>query len=86
MPFCEFMQVVKAHSPFRDWASILEGRKVTKLGSRWNVGDDKSFNLWKYKWIPQETNFKVPFEKPQEAVKEKVVDLIDQQKLHGRIV
>lgn len=47
------------------------------LGSRWNVSDGKSINLWKDKWIPQEINFKMPFEKPQEVMENKVVDLMD---------
>ena len=41
------------------WRSILQGLEVVKRGSCWRVGNGKLIHIWKDKWLPTPTTYKV---------------------------
>ncbi|KAK3225535.1 hypothetical protein Dsin_005397 [Dipteronia sinensis] len=41
------------------WKSLLWGKELTEKGSRWRVGNGKSVRIYKDRWIPRLSTFKV---------------------------
>jgi hypothetical protein len=41
------------------WRSILGAPEVLSLGSRWRVGMGENIRIWKERWIPTRSTFKV---------------------------
>ncbi|KAG5527030.1 hypothetical protein RHGRI_028084 [Rhododendron griersonianum] len=46
------MDAVRGSQPSWIWSSLLEGRKLIKEGTQWNVGNGELIRLWEDKWIP----------------------------------
>ncbi|KAF5449709.1 hypothetical protein F2P56_030126 [Juglans regia] len=60
------------------WMSFLEARKVLEEGLIWRIGNREGVSLWRDKWIPQPTTFKVQTPLDQRHAHWKVSNLIDE--------
>ncbi|XVF71515.1 hypothetical protein PTKIN_Ptkin12aG0043900 [Pterospermum kingtungense] len=52
----------KATKGYRDsyiWQSLLVGKMVVDEGAIWKVGNGKDISVWKDKWVPKPSIFKV---------------------------
>ena len=47
------------------WQSILKARKVILKGGVWRVGDGKSINIWKQRWLLENNHRKIITQGPQ---------------------
>ncbi|KAL5570359.1 hypothetical protein UlMin_026934 [Ulmus minor] len=56
---CSFLEAKIGGSPSYTWRSILWGRKVIELGSRWRVGSGESIRVTEDRWIPKSNSFKI---------------------------
>ncbi|OMP06127.1 hypothetical protein CCACVL1_01702 [Corchorus capsularis] len=66
-------------NPSYVWRSIMEGRSVLKLGTRWRIGDGQSVSILNDTWVPG-----LPVERPNSMVPNVldhgiVAELIDQE-------
>ncbi|GAA0150032.1 hypothetical protein LIER_09059 [Lithospermum erythrorhizon] len=52
-----FIHAKLGANPSFAWRSLLEGQKVLLKGLQWQVGDDRSIDMWKEPWVPRNTNF-----------------------------
>ena len=51
-PHCSFMEAKESTNRAYAWKSILKGRDVIKLGSRFRVGNGKTIKIWQHHWLP----------------------------------
>ena len=51
-PHCSFMETKESASASYAWKSILKGREVIKMGSRFRVGNGKNIKIWQHHWLP----------------------------------
>ena len=51
-PHCSFMEAKESASGSYAWKSILKGREVIKMGSRFQVGNGKNIKIWQHHWLP----------------------------------
>ncbi|KAL5574791.1 hypothetical protein UlMin_016490 [Ulmus minor] len=60
-PNCSFLEakVGGGGSPSYTWRSILWGRSIIELGSRWRVGSGDSIRVTEDRWIPKGSSFKI---------------------------
>lgn len=56
---CDFLEASKGSSTSFIWNSIIWGKEVLDKGLRWRVGDGSSILVFKDKWIPNPSTFKV---------------------------
>jgi hypothetical protein len=54
-----FMGAIIPKNASFTWRSILGARKVIELGSRWRVGNGEKIRIWKDRWLPTPTTYKV---------------------------
>ena len=47
------------YRPSYTWRSILESRKIIEAGSRWRIGDGSKIHIWKDRWVPTPSTFRV---------------------------
>uniref|UniRef100_A0A2N9I4S0 Reverse transcriptase zinc-binding domain-containing protein n=1 Tax=Fagus sylvatica TaxID=28930 RepID=A0A2N9I4S0_FAGSY len=47
------------HNASFAWRSILGAREIISLGTRWRVGNGTNIRIWKDRWIPTRSTFKV---------------------------
>ncbi|KAL5543910.1 hypothetical protein UlMin_007694 [Ulmus minor] len=58
-PNCSFLEAKVGGSPSYTWRSILWGRSIIELGSRWRVGSGDSIRVTEDRWIPKGSSFKI---------------------------
>ena len=51
-PHCSFMEAKESTTRSYAWKSILKGREVIKMGSRFRVGNGKNIKIWQHHWLP----------------------------------
>ena len=51
-PHCSFMEAKESTTGSYAWRSILKGREVIKMGSRFRVGNGKNIKIWQHHWLP----------------------------------
>ena len=49
---CSFMEAKESATGSYAWKSILKGREVIQMGSRFRVGNGKSNKIWQHHWLP----------------------------------
>ena len=59
LPHCDFLHAELGSEPSFAWRSIMAAQDVIKSGSRWQVGDGSSVQIWLDKWLSQQTTFRV---------------------------
>ena len=58
-PSSSFMEASIPRNASFTWRSIMGARKVIELGSRWRVGNGDKIRIWKDRWLPTPTTYKV---------------------------
>ncbi|KAL5832238.1 hypothetical protein ACOSQ4_017592 [Xanthoceras sorbifolium] len=58
-PNSTFLDVSLGSSPSFVWKSLLWGRDLVNLGSRWRIGSGASTFVYKDRWLPRQSSFKV---------------------------
>ena len=56
---CSFLEAQVGRKPSYVWRSLMAGREMVEMGSRWCVGNGRSVKIWRDRWIPTPDNFKV---------------------------
>ena len=58
-PNSSFLEAKMSPTASYAWKSLLGAREVIELGSRWRVGSGTHIRIWKDRWLPTRTTFKV---------------------------
>ncbi|CAN1779786.1 Uncharacterized mitochondrial protein AtMg00310 [Linum perenne] len=69
-PKSTLMQAGKGSNPSWGWRGILKGRKIIKIGHRWQVGDGININPFLDNWVPTS-----PPSTPILEMKESIIDI-----------
>ena len=64
-------------SPFYSWRSIHSSFEVIRWGTRWRVGNGKQIHIWKDRWLPTPSTYKVISPQIQNFEFPMVLSLID---------
>ncbi|KAL5555861.1 hypothetical protein UlMin_038097 [Ulmus minor] len=51
--------VIKGKHASLVWRSLVWGREIIEKGSRWRVGSGRNIDIFKDRWLPEPSNFKV---------------------------
>lgn len=54
-----FMNAKVPNNASFTWRSIMWAQPVIEKGTRWRVGDSEDIHIWKDRWLPSPTTFKV---------------------------
>ncbi|GLT56641.1 hypothetical protein SLA2020_296690 [Shorea laevis] len=54
-----FSEAKKGSHPSWIWSSILKGRDIIQIGTRWNVGNGQNILIYQDKWIATMPGFQV---------------------------
>ena len=65
------------HNPSYTWHSIMVAQSLIRKGLRWRVGDGAHIHVWKDKWLPSPTTYKVASPRIFLHVDTRVKELID---------
>ena len=77
---CEFVDANLGKNPSFAWRSILAAQAIIQNGKRWQVGNGHSIMIWKDKWVPSPSNYKVVSPIPNLPEDSRVAALIDEEK------
>ncbi|KAL5572866.1 hypothetical protein UlMin_022463 [Ulmus minor] len=58
-PNGDFLNARKGTHASLVWRSLVWGREIIEKGSRWRVGSGKNIDIFKDRWLPEPSNFKV---------------------------
>ncbi|KAL5546786.1 hypothetical protein UlMin_006473 [Ulmus minor] len=58
-PNGDFLNARKGKHASLVWRSLVWGREIIEKGSRWRVGSGKNIDIFKDRWLPEPSNFKV---------------------------
>ncbi|KAK2657021.1 hypothetical protein Ddye_010073 [Dipteronia dyeriana] len=56
---CNFLEAKKMVNASFVWNSLIWGKGLLEAGLRWSVGDGKSINIYKDKWVPRPSTFRI---------------------------
>ena len=76
-PNSDFKSASLGSNPSYAWRSLMAAQVVVKEGSRWQVGNGRSTRIWKDKWFPSPSTYRVisPISiLPQDARVESLID------------
>ena len=76
-PNSDFKSASLGSNPSYAWRSLMAAQVVVKEGSRWQVGNGRSTRIWKDKWLPSPSTYRVvsPISiLPQDARVESLID------------
>lgn len=79
-----FMEAQVGKKPSYVWRSIMAARETVERGSRWCIGDGRTVEIWRDRWIPISDNFKVISPKGSDGELVKVTQLIGGETGCGR--
>ena len=74
---CSFMEAQVGKKPFYVWQSLMATRETIEMGTRWCIGNGRTVEIWRDRWIPTSDNFKVISPKGSDGELVKVAQLID---------
>ncbi|XP_042964722.1 uncharacterized protein LOC122298944 [Carya illinoinensis] len=77
----DFIQAKLGSNPSFLWRSFTAGREVLREGMLWCIGNGNSVRIWKDKWIPRPTSYKVQSTVRVLDESSKVSCLIDQHRV-----
>ena len=58
-PSYEFVQATMGRNLSYVWRSIMAAQEVVKRGIRWQVGNGQKIQIWKDRWLPSPSQYKV---------------------------
>ena len=72
-----FLEAQVGNGPSYTWRSLMEAKSVVERGMRWNIGNGRSIDIWRDRWLPTPNSFKVINPKSQGSLVERVEHLLD---------
>ena len=72
-----FLEVQVGNSPSYTWRSLMESKSVVERGMRWNIGNGRSVDVWRDRWLPTPNSFKVISLRSHGSLVERVEHLLD---------
>ena len=60
-PTSDFVDASLGNNPSYVWRSIMASQKLVKHGLRWQIGNGFNVQVWKDKWLPSSSTFRVVF-------------------------
>ena len=57
-PKIDFVNASLGNNPSFTWKSLMEGRRVIEMGSKWRISNDYLVDAWEHKWINKPPSFK----------------------------
>ena len=75
---CSFLEAQIGKKPSYVWISIMAAKEIVEKGSRWCIGNGKSVEIWRDRWIPTPDNFQVVTPQGPNGELRKVAQLIDE--------
>lgn len=76
-PDCNFVQASLGNNPSYMWRSLMAAQKIMQQGLRWQIGDGLNVQVWKDKWLPNSSTYKVVSPRLDSSLELRVSDLID---------
>ena len=58
-PYINIMGANLRYNPSYAWRSIYNSLEVIRKGTRWRVGNGRTIHIWKDKWLPIPTMYKI---------------------------
>ena len=58
-PHCNFDEATIGRNPSYAWRSLMAAQGVIRRGMRWQVGTGNQIRVWRDKWIPRSSTYKV---------------------------
>ena len=58
-PHCNFDEATIGRNPSYAWRSLMAAQGVIRRGMRWQVGTGNQIRVWRDKWIPRPSTYKV---------------------------
>jgi hypothetical protein len=71
------MEVALCKRPSYAWRSILSSRDLLSEGLIWKIGDGKTANIWKDRWVPIPITYSIQSQRRILSDDAKVVEIID---------
>ena len=65
------------------WQSLISAREVIEEGCKKKVGNGKGTNIWKEKWINNDSGGRIRTQKPEDSDLQKVSQLMVQHRWNG---
>ena len=56
---CNFVEAELGPRPSYGWQNLVAAQGVVRRGMRWQVGNGTRINVWRDKWIPRPSSYKV---------------------------
>ena len=77
---CSFWEAQVGRRPSYAWRSIMAAREVLERGSKWSIGNGEQVRIWKDRWIPSPSSFKVASPRSPHSEDVLVATLIDKER------
>ena len=77
-PNCSVMEAASQSSASYAWKSIIRGREVIRKGAIWRIGNGKSVDIWRDRWLPLKHSPKILSPRRNMGSEAKVCSFIDQ--------
>lgn len=58
-PMCDFLEADMGRQPSYAWRSLMAAQALVRRGMRWQVWDGERIQVWKDKWLPNPSTYKV---------------------------
>ena len=78
-PTSDFVDASLGNNPSYVWRSIMASQKLVKHGLRWQIGNGFNVQVWKDKWLPSSSTFRVVFPRLNSPLDLRVCELIDSE-------
>lgn len=83
-PRCDFIDANMGCQSSYAWRSLMAAQDLVRHGIRWQVGDGEQIQVWKDKWLPNPSTYKVVTPENLGSEVTWVRDLIDGGKMEWR--
>ena len=76
-PNCDFVEASLGNNPSYVWRSLMASQKLVQHGLRWQIGNGFNVQVWKDKWLPSSSTYKVVSPRLNSPADLRVSELID---------
>ena len=76
-PHCSFDEATIGRNPSYAWRSLMAAQGIIKRGMRWQVGSGNKIRVWRDKWVPRPSTYKVLTPEKQTSKDALVCELIN---------
>ena len=76
-PNCDFVEASLGNNPSYVWRSLMAAQKLVQHGLRWQIDNGFNVQVWKDKWLPSSSTYKVVSPRLNSPADLRVSKLID---------